>query len=156
TGDLGLHFNADDFAALQHEHDKGTNVRVGLRQELGPGMTLLASYMHADKTIDFSLPDPTIGQSFTLGRDENANSVEGQFLYRAPQVKVVAGAGYFHIGSDETTAFAIDDPVFGFAQTTVVDSKIKHTNLYAYAYWTPVKNLTLTLGASGDLFDQTG
>jgi tetratricopeptide (TPR) repeat protein len=156
TGDLGLHFNADDFAALQSEHDKTTNVRVGIRQELGPGITLLGSYMHSDKTIDFSLPDPSIAQSFTLGRDENANSVEGQLLWRGPKVKVVAGAGYFDIGSDETTAFAIDDPVFGISQTTVVDSKIKHTNLYAYAYWSPVKDLTLTLGASGDLFDETG
>jgi tetratricopeptide (TPR) repeat protein len=156
TGDLGLHFNADDFAALQSEHDKTTNFRVGLRQELGPGMTLLASYMHSDKTIDFALPDPTIAQSFTLGRDENANSVEGQLLYRAPKVKVVAGAGYFDIGTKETTVFAIDDPVFGIQDTTVGDSKIKHTNLYGYAYWSPVKELTLTLGASGDLFDQTG
>lgn len=156
TGDLGLHFYADDFSAFQSEHDKSTNVRVGLRQELAPGATLLASYMHADKTIDFSLPDPTIAQSFTIGRDESANSVEAQLLFRAPNLKVVAGAGYFDIGTDETLAFAIDDPDFGLSDTTVGDSKIKHTNLYGYAYWSPVKRLTLTLGASGDLFDETG
>jgi hypothetical protein len=112
--------------------------------------------MHADKTIAFSLPDPTIAQSFTHDRDENANSVEGQLLWRAPKVKLVAGAGYFDIGAKETTVFAIDDPDFGIQDTTLGDSKIKHTNLYAYAYWSPVKELTLTLGASGDLFDETG
>ena len=36
----------------------------GLRQEFGPALTLLASYMHSDKDIDFALPDPDLGQSF--------------------------------------------------------------------------------------------
>jgi len=155
-GDLGLHFYADDFSRFQSEKTDGTNVRVGLRQELAPGATLLASYMHSDKDIDFALPDPDLAQSFTLGRDEKSDSLEGQLLFRAPRLKVVAGAGYFDVDSQETTVFAIEDPDFGFSDTTAGDSKIKHTNLYAYAYFTPVANLTLTVGASGDLFDQTG
>ena len=48
----------------------------------------------------------------------------------------MAGAGYFDIDSDETTTFEIDDPDFGFTDITTGDSKIKHTNLYAYAYLT--------------------
>ena len=108
-------------------------MRFGLRQEFGPAVTFLASYMHSDKDIDFALPDPDLGQSFTLGRKEKADSVEGQLLFRSPKVKVVAGGGYFDIDSNETTAFAIEDPDFGFTDTTTGDSKIKHTNLYAYA-----------------------
>ena len=156
TGDLGLRFYENDFSLLQTEATNGTNIRFGLRQEFGPSVTLLASYMHADKDIDFALPEPDLAQSFTLGREEKADSLEGQLLFRSPKLKVVAGAGYFDIDSDETTTFEIDDPDFGFSDTTIGDSKIKHTNLYAYAYLTPVKNLTLTLGASGDLFDETG
>ena len=156
TGDLGLHFNEDDFARLQSETTNSSSFRVGLRQELGPGATLLASYMRSDKDIDFALPDPDLAQSFTLGREEKADSVEGQLLFRAPKLRVVAGAGYFDIDSDETTVFAIDDPLFGFSDTTSGASKAKHTNLYAYAYVTPVESLTLTVGASGDLFDETG
>ena len=34
--------------------------------------------------------------------------------------------------------------------------EIKHTNLYAYSYVSLPSNLTLTLGVSGDLFDETG
>jgi hypothetical protein len=156
TGDLGLHYFEDDFSQYQDEHDKGTNVRVGLRQDFGPAVTVLASYMHADKDIDFSLPDPNVGQSFTLGRKEKSNSVEGQLLFRAPSVKVVAGAGYFDIGSDETTTFDLQDPDFGFTDITTSNSKIKHTNLYGYAYFTLPSHLTLTVGASGDLFSQDG
>lgn len=156
AGDLGLRFYEDDYSLLQTEKTNGSNVRLGLRQELGPGVTLLASYMHADKEIDFSLPEPELTQSFTLAREEQADSLEAQLLFRSPKAKIVAGAGYFGIDSQETTTFAIEDPIFGFSDTTTGDSTIEHTNLYAYGYFTLAKNLTLTLGASGDLFDETG
>jgi tetratricopeptide (TPR) repeat protein len=156
TGDLGLHYYENDFSRLQTEKDDGTNARVGLRHEFGPRTTFLASYMHSDKDIDFALPDPDLGQSFTLGRKEKADSAEGQLLFRAPSVKVVAGGGYFDVRSDETTTFAIDDPMFGFTDVTTGDSTIKHTNLYAYSYFTLPSRLTLTLGVSGDLFSETG
>jgi tetratricopeptide (TPR) repeat protein len=156
TGDLGLHYYEDDFSRFQTEKTGSTNVRVGLRQELGPAVTVLASYMHSDKDIDFALPDPDLAQSFTIGRTEKADSVEGQLLFRSPLVKVVAGAGYFDIGSDETTTFELQDPDFGFTDITTGSSTIQHTNLYGYAYFTLPSHLTLTLGASGDLFDETG
>jgi tetratricopeptide (TPR) repeat protein len=156
AGDLGLHFYEDDFARLQTEKTEGTNVRFGLRQELGPAVTFLASYMHADKDIDFALPDPDILQDFGLVREEKSDSFEGQLLFRAPRLKVVAGGGYFDVDSNETTTFAIDDPDFGFTDITTGDAKTKHTNLYAYAHVTLPSNLTLTVGASGDLFEETG
>jgi tetratricopeptide (TPR) repeat protein len=156
AGDLGLHFFEDDFSKYQDEHDKSTNVRVGLRQDFGPAVTLLASYMHSDKDIDFALPDPDILQSFGIVRKEKANSVEAQLLFRSARVKVVAGGGYFDIDANETRTFAIDDPDFGFTDITTGDAKTKHTNLYAYANVTLPAGLTLTAGASGDLFDETG
>ncbi len=156
TGDLGLHFFEDDFSPYQAEHDTFTNVRVGLRQDLGPAVTLLASYMHSDKDIDFSLPDPSILQSFGVVRKEKGDSVEGQLHFRSPKVKVVAGGGYFHVDANETTTFAIDDPDVGFTDITTGDPTTKHTNLYAYANVTLPAGLILTVGASGDLFDETG
>ena len=131
-------------------------MRIGLRHEFGPGATLLASYMHSDKDIDFALPIPDIGLDFTIDRKEKADSVEGQFLFRRSAVKVVVGGGYFDIDADETTALGISDPDFGFTDTTISDTKIKHTNLYAYANLSLPADLTLTLGVSGDLFDQDG
>ena len=41
--------------------------------------------MHSDKDIDFALPDPDLGESFSIDRKEKADSVEGQVLFRAPQ-----------------------------------------------------------------------
>ena len=108
--------------------------------------------MHSDKDIDFAEPNTLAGVDFTLGRKEKANSVEGQLLYRAPRVRVVAGGGYFDVGSNETTTTAIVDFL---TQTTAADTKIKHTNLYAYAHFALPAGLTLTAGASGDLFDET-
>ena len=156
TGDLGLRFYENDFSPLQTEATNSTSIRFGLRQEFGPSVTLLASYMHADKDIDFGLPEPDLLQSFALVREEKSDSVEAQLLFRSPKAKVVAGGGYFDIDAQETTSFAIEDPDFGFEDITSGDSKIEHANLYAYAYVTPAKNLTLTLGASGDLFEETG
>ncbi|HEY7697115.1 MAG TPA: TonB-dependent receptor, partial [Vicinamibacteria bacterium] len=156
TGDLALHFYEDDFTPLQTEKTDSTNVRVGLRQEFGPGVTLLASYLHSDKDIDFAAPNPDVGENFMVGRSENADSFEGQLLFRSPSIKVVAGAGQFDIDSEESRVFEFQDPEFGFTDITTGDSKIRHTNLYAYAYFTLPTRLTLTLGASGDLFDESG
>jgi tetratricopeptide (TPR) repeat protein len=156
TGDLGLHYYADDFSAFEADKTNGTNVRVGLRQDFGPAVTLLASYMHSDKDFDSAIPNPTTGENFSLARNEKANSGEGQLIFRAPSVKVVAGGGYFDIGSTETTVFGLDDPDFGFTTTDATDRKEKHTNLYAYSYLALPTNLTLTLGLSGDFFDEEG
>jgi tetratricopeptide (TPR) repeat protein len=156
SGDLGLRFFENDFALLQAEKTDGTSVRVGLRQDFGPAVTLLASYMRSDRNIDFGLPNPDFGETFTIAREEKADSFEGQILYRAPKVKVVAGAGYFDIDSTETTVFDIADPVFGFNDTTTGDLQAKHTNLYAYSYLSLPRDLTLTLGVSGDRFDEKG
>ena len=156
TGDLELHFMEDDFSPLLTEKTEGTNVRVGLRQDFGPAVTLLASYMHADKDIDFAEPAPDAGFDFSVGRKEKADSLEGQLLFRAPRLKVVAGAGYFDIDADETATFDVADPVFGFTDITTSDTKVQQTNLYAYGYVALTANLNLTLGMSGDLFEESG
>jgi tetratricopeptide (TPR) repeat protein len=156
SGDLTLRFDEGDFSALQTELTEGTSARVGLRQDLGPSVTLLASYMHSDKDVDFALPEPEALSDFTIDRKEKADSFEAQVLFRSPVVKVVAGGGHFAIDSDETNVFAIDDPFFGFTDITTTDARTKHTNVYGYGYITPVPSLTLTVGASGDIFDETG
>jgi len=156
TGDLELRFDENDFSSLLKQKAEGTNVRVGLRQDLGPAVTALASYMHADKDVDFDQPEFLPATNVGRVLNEKADSLEGQFLVRAPRVKVVAGAGYFDIDAEETTVIAFDDPDFGFTLTDATDRKDKHANLYAYAHVGLPANLTLTLGASGDLFDETG
>ncbi len=159
SGDLELRFLEDDFSPLQTETNDGTSARFGLRQEFGPAVTLLASYLHSSKDVNFALPNPDFGENFSQDIKERADSVEGQLLFRAESFKVVAGGGYFDIGSDETTIFDFADPFdpsFGFTDITTGDRKIEHTNLYAYSYLALRANLTLTLGLSGDLFREDG
>jgi len=156
AGDLELRFYEDDYSALQTEKTDRTTARVGLRQDLGPAMTLLGSYMHAQQDVDFALPNPDIGESFSLGADERSDSFEGQFLFRSTSVKLVGGAGYFDVGADEVTTFTLDIPDFGFTSTENLERNTQHTNLYAYSYLALPKGFDLTLGVSGDLFDESG
>jgi Tfp pilus assembly protein PilF len=152
-GDLDLNFEGD-FSPLATQTTDSTNVRVGLRQDFAPGVTFLASYMHSDKDIGASEPNPDFGVDLGVARKEKANSIEGQLLFRSPSVKVVGGAGYFDVPSAETAS--LDISFLGITDVTTSDTTIKHTNLYAYSYVALPSNLTLTVGLSGDLFDETG
>ncbi|MFI5183539.1 MAG: tetratricopeptide repeat protein, partial [Vicinamibacteria bacterium] len=155
TGDLGLRFFDDDFNPLESDTTKATSERFGVRQELGPGLTLLGSYMHQEKDIASLVPDLTgAGFDFNLIGNDKADSVEGQALFRSAKFKVVGGAGYFHIDSNET--LSIGGLLAPLTVVTATDSTIAHGNLYAYSYLSPVRDLTITLGASADLFDETG
>jgi Tfp pilus assembly protein PilF len=154
-GDLDLRFFENDFSALEQQTNKSTNERIGLRHDFTPGLTVLASYMHQKKDIDFSLPTPEQGYDVTLGRTEKANTVEGQFLFRSGRFRLVGGGGRFDIDANEQ--FVInDDPFSGFTDAKTTDSTIKHSDLYAYSYAALPRDVTLTLGLSGDFFDETG
>jgi Flp pilus assembly protein TadD len=154
AGDLSLNFFPDDFSAHATRAEDRTNVRVGLRHDFGPAVTFLASYMHSKQDTTGADPNPDIGLNVDLSRNEKADSVEGQFLFRSPSVKVVGGAGYFDIGTTES--LALDITSLGFTNVNANDKTDKHTNLYAYSYIALPSRLTLTLGVSGDLFDETG
>ncbi len=154
SGDLELRFFPDDFSALQAQTTTSTSERVGLRHDFAPGMTALVSYMHQGKDIDFALPDPDAGIDFGLTRNEKANSVEGQFLYRSSSFKAVGGGGYFNVATNESDT--LGGEALGFDDITASDTTIAHTNLYLYSYVPLPKGTTLTLGMSGDFFDETG
>ncbi len=162
SGDLTLNFFDTDYFPQLAQTTKNTNERFGLRHDFAPGLTLLASYMHQQKDIDFSLPDPDAAppNQFALTRNEKADSVEGQLLYRSNRFRAVGGAGYFHVRSNETDVIDVfpapDVPISVFTNTTASDTTISHTNLYLYSYLAPVKELTFTLGLSADLFDESG
>ncbi len=156
SGDLGLRFYEDDFSPLEAQTIDGTNARVGLRHEFSPAVTVLASYLHSDKDIDFALPDPDpeFGVDFSLTRKEKADSAEGQLLFRSPRFKVVAGAGLFDIDSLETSV--LDASGLGFSDTTQSDINTRHSNLYLYSHVSLPGSLTASVGLSADLFDESG
>jgi tetratricopeptide (TPR) repeat protein len=154
AGDLSLNFFPDDFNPHATREEDRTNARVGLRHDFGPGVTFLASYMHSKQDTTGADPDPDNGLDVNLDRNEKADTVEGQLLFRAASVKVVGGAGYFDIDFAQTTDLNFSS--LGFTTVLIDDKRTKHTNLYAYSYIALPRSLTLTLGLSGNLFDETG
>jgi tetratricopeptide (TPR) repeat protein len=155
AGDLGLYFFADDFSPFQAQMTKFTNERIGLRHEFGESLIFLASYMHQGKDIGFSLPNPVQGVNFGIDRTENANSVEGQLLFRSPSLRAIGGIGHFRIHTLESDDLG-GPALGGIDSVTTSDTNIHHTNLYLYSHVSLPKSVTLTLGLSGDLFDESG
>ena len=171
TGDLEMRFWEDDYRPELRELTDQDTARVGLRHSFSPSSTLLLSYIHQDKTIEFSDGfDFLAGTLETqLDSEDKSDSFEGQFIYRSggtPGVglggfALTAGAGHFDIDNESTLYALIDFPPPPWGPGPIPDfqsfsSKTKHDNAYAYANITLPADLTFTLGVSADQFDEQG
>lgn len=167
TGDLELRFFEGDFRPELRERTQQTSARAGVHHAFSPSSELLFSYVYQDKEIDFfDGPDFLSGLlSLELDVDEQSNSFESQYLYRSGGagtvggINVTAGGGYFDIESDEVQTLEIDLPPPPFGPGPITDVlplqfSTKHANLYAYSNITLPSDVTITLGVSGDRFDE--
>ncbi len=168
-----MRFFEDDFRPRINQEDKTKSVRLGFRHSFSPNSVLIGNFSYQDK--DFNQRDEPgpifgpFGPSITLEEfnfdDYNATSAELGYLFRSKYANIVSGAGYFDINSDLTltTVSFFPSPPFppppfgpgGTSQTTITPSDlgVEHTNLYLYSYIKFPKNVTWTLGASGDFLD---
>jgi tetratricopeptide (TPR) repeat protein len=168
-GDTTLRFFEDDFLPGLREEDEIDTGRLGFRHSFSPGSILIGnfSYQNADRTLDilefidpsmFFLTEPPV-ESLVVGvSDEKAYGGELQYLFRSKQVNIVSGAGYFDVDIDftlsqELTWPGMTPPLELFQSTEEEDSDIEHVNLYLYSYINLLKNVTVTVGASGDFYD---
>jgi tetratricopeptide (TPR) repeat protein len=171
TGDLEMRFWEGDYRPELRELTDQDTARIGLRHSFSPSSTLLLSFIHQDKTIDFS-----DGYDFLAGTletqldsEDTSDSFEGQFLFRSGGVhgagiggfSLIAGAGHFDIENESTLYALIDLPPPPWGPGPIPDfqefsSTTKHDNLYAYANITLPADLTFTLGVSADRFDEEG
>jgi tetratricopeptide (TPR) repeat protein len=168
-GDTTLRFFEDDFLPGLRQEDELKTGRLGFRQAFSSNSTLIGnfSYQKADRTyydlepIDpalFLLPPPPV-ESLAIGKsDEEAYSGELQYLFRSKQLNIVGGAGYFHTDIDFmfSQAFTwpgLTPPLDLLSSSEKEPSDIKHVNLYLYSYINLLKNVTFTVGASGDFYD---
>jgi tetratricopeptide (TPR) repeat protein len=160
-GDLDLRFFEDDFRPNERQSEDQNTIRLGARHAFSPGSIILSSFTYQRSeatTSDEPIDDPFL-RSIDTTVDVDAVSGEQQYLLRTRYVTLVSGWGHFHIEGEDTTTLALDfglpPPPIGpglIIDQTTSDLKIDHTNAYVYGYISILKNVTITLGVSGDLF----
>ena len=171
TGDLEMRFWEGDYRPELRELTDQDTARVGLRHSFSPSSTLLLSYIHQNKTIEFSDGiDFLAGTLETeLDSEDTSDSFEGQFIYRSGGVpgagnggfSLTAGAGHFDIENESTLYALIDLPPPPWGPGPIPDfqsfsSTTTHDNAYAYANIVLPADFTFTLGVSADQFDEDG
>ncbi|MGR9044778.1 MAG: FecR domain-containing protein [Gammaproteobacteria bacterium] len=176
-GDQRRRFFADNFSPNERNNEQWHTFRLGGRHSFSESSTLIGNFIYQDSDFgqdnDESIHEPfleallgidSIGAQ-TLRSQRPAASVgfELEHLFRSEYVNLVIGVGHVeHDNSIDTNIkgvlnqpvadlFAID-PVL-FDTTDSVSADLSHTNAYAYSYISPIKNLTFTLGVSGDRVD---
>jgi tetratricopeptide (TPR) repeat protein len=158
-GDIRQLFFKDDYAPYLRQKDKYNSIRLGGRHDFSPGSTLLGNFMYnkADRNVN-EIPPEAYSFKYDLKGEDDAYSAELAHIFTADKFKLVSGAGYFDIQSQDTFSMEMyfpDDPFTPVNSIDVMNFDTKHTNLYLYSYLTPFKQLTVTLGASADFLRVT-
>ena len=133
------------------DKEESFQYRFGLRHAFSPNSIFLASIAYKDVSFTETNPQPLSPPlSFiSFDRPERSIGPEFQHLFRSQYVNVTSGAGYVKIDGniDIRTELSFLPGVF-FPAKVPLDTK--HTNVYSYANINVLKNVTFTLGASGD------
>jgi hypothetical protein len=151
-GDLTLRWFPEDFSPDLRQTLDAESWRLGFHHAFAPGSDLIGNFMYQKMTTKLTVDFP--GVIFIEDISEpDASSGEIQYLHRASHLNVVGGTGYFKIKGNETFRqdFLLDptDPDLNIPPTaSPLDTE--HANIYLYGYLNYLKNVTLTLGISGD------
>lgn len=142
AGDLALRFDPENFLRDLRQVDDVRSARVGGRQALGPSSDLLVSVIAASADTSRRVAD-----LIRLEDDEEGVAVEGQLLWRARRLDIVAGGGYFESDLVSRT----EAPLFGISDRA--ESSPRHANGYVHSHLSPIRSLTATLGASVESYE---
>lgn len=160
SGDLKLNFLRDDFSKTYKEDVRTDTWRLGLRHTQSSNSTFLASFMYSRK--DNGIHDEPTPIAIVDIQRQNHEGVSGemQHLFHSPYVNLTSGFGLFRIKGDEVVNVQLNLPPppdgpgpLGFASR--VNQSTNHSNVYLYSYISPLKDVTVTLGGSGDFYDPT-
>lgn len=167
-GDLQLMFFKDDFLPNLKQDEETNTVRIGTRLAFSSGSVLIGNFMYqkADRSEKDEVSIFGADLKTDLKGSDESYSGELQYLFRSNFINIVSGAGKFVINSEdkistELTPLPIIIPFPPFIiqpppvpETDVFDRDVKHINAYLYSYINLLKNITLTVGASGDFYDR--
>ena len=146
-GDTGLRFFEDDFIHGLTNSFKTNTYRLGLRHNLAPNSTILASGMYQERDSAGSIRGPAPLNLFELQLPQKGVSGELQHLYVSRYLNTTAGVGHFNIQG--VNSLFVD--LQGFGQfPSQSGNDFTHTNVYGYANIKPLSSLTITLGLSTD------
>ena len=154
-GDLTLRWFPDDFFQDLRKTEDAESWRLGFHHAFGPGSDLIGNFQYQKLTAKNNSGLPGIF-SFEDKFEPDSSGGEVQYLHRASRFNIIGGAGYFKTKGDQTATLDVTDfPEVNFSLSTPIDSR--HSNIYLYAYLNFLKNVTFTIGASGDFVknDQT-
>jgi Tfp pilus assembly protein PilF len=115
--------------------------RLGVSHNFSPTSTLLATYAHVDRDLDFDF-----GQGANALQQEQNDLLEVRYIYRDSLVAVSSGFGYLN-GKDLVT-FNLPPPL-GQSQDT---RPMRFENFYSYVTLRPTKTAAVTFGVSIDSF----
>jgi tetratricopeptide (TPR) repeat protein len=152
-GDIQQQFFKTNIDPNEENTDKTDFLRLGFRHAFSPASILIGNFSYQDADSTYStVPFPGFWDLFKIKANEDAYGSELQHLFRSQYISLRSGAGYF---STDLTEREKSQTIFDPSPiTTKTKSDIDHTNLYLYTYIYPLKNLTLTVGASGDFFNK--
>ncbi len=159
-GDLPLRFNPDSFSPNLTQDDEFQSARVGFHHAFAGGSDVIASLVYGDsdgraedQTLDLGFPGNPGSLQISVRRQGWTG--EFQHLYRRRRFRLTSGVGHFNADVRETVDFGIRLPVppFIIPVSSQSDRDQHHTNIYEYAQFDYPTNVTFTLGASGDFYD---
>ena len=163
-GDLNLRFAGDDFEPNQRHDEKLKSARAGLRHAFNPRSELIATLVYADDTdssltdqFGFDFPpfffDNEVGLDFSGGDKGWAGELQHQF--RADGYTLVSGIGYTNADRELTISqeYGFEFPPFFVDDSMDDDSDLHQSNIYLYSLFDLPHDVTLTVGASGDAYD---
>src|SRR5947208_4819963 len=152
-GDLRLRFFPDDVLPDEPNKEERHTMRFGARHTFSPNSIFLGSFTY--QNARFAVKEEQLGgvfPSLNARRPENAVIGELQHLFRSQYFNLTAGAGYAKIdGHIDAAVGTIFPPPLDIIPLPRTPTNLKHTNVYAYSYINVLKNVTFTLGASGDI-----
>lgn len=148
-GDLLQRFFPEDFFPGERNSERREVYRAGVRHAFSPGSILLGSLTYQEANVGFRDEQLIPGLFVDFRRPEKASGAEVQHLYRSGRFKLTTGIGYFDIDGTTTQNVGLL-PSGPLLIESVSETTLRHTNLYAYSYLTPLSRMTLTVGASHD------
>jgi hypothetical protein len=163
-GDLRLKFFPGSVFPTQRFTSESNTARLGARHAISPSSTILASYMHQESKFrehHEPFPQPGVLLVDFNQPDQNADGGELEYLFRSQFINLAIGGGYFDVSDklEQLVRFGppfipgppITPPTIDVPGETGLN--LKHGNVYAYSYINPIKNITVTVGASYDHAD---